>query len=114
MSEVVEVEILSLIYEVEDDWLRNWQKRTGYNMDTHPIYLALRGDVEPLQQWCRSRGDIWVMERLDLVLEVFKSLICYGQLQPIEITKDKVIITGHKRCSCLLLMGKRTVKAVVK
>ena len=53
------------------------------------------------------------MERMDLVMDVYKSLIRYGQIEPIEIDGN-VIVTGHKRACCMLVMGKGKIKAEVK
>ena len=102
--------ITALKYDAEDDWLKSWAKEHGNTMSTHPLYLALKGDRFPLHKWCNFRGDIWLMERISLLLDVYRSLIRYGQIEPIEV-KDGVIVTGHKRAACLMIMGKETIKA---
>lgn len=108
-TKTTEVSIASLKFDAEDPWLDAWGKKHDYAISKHPLYLALKGDITPLKDWCRSRGDIWAMERLDLVFSVYKSLIEFGQLEPIVLNGNK-IVTGHKRCCCLLAMGKDTVK----
>ena len=105
------VKIKDLKFDSEDDWLINWAKENGDSINKHPIYLALQGDRMPLHKWCTARKDIWLMERLDLVMDVYKSLIRYGQLEPIKINKNNKIITGHKRACCMLIMGKDEIKA---
>ncbi len=113
MSEIKEVDIRSLKFSSEDSWLDAWGKQKGHNITSHPIYLALKGNNKPLQNWCNARKDIWMMERMDLVMDVYKSLIRYGQIEPIEIDGN-VIVTGHKRACCMLVMGKGKIKAEVK
>jgi len=100
-----ELSITALKYEAGDAWLKSYGEKNGFGIDKHPLYLALKGDVMTLHKWCNSRQDIWTMERLDLLFDVYKSLIRYGQLKPI-VVKDGFIVTGHKRACCLLIMGK--------
>ena len=107
-----EVDIKDLKFDVEDDWLREYANKNGNSIDKHPLYLALKGDKSILDQWCTYLKNIWLMERIDLLLDVYKSLIRYGQLEPIRLKADKTIITGHKRACVLLIMGKDKVKAV--
>ncbi len=114
MSNIKDVPIRSLRFTSEDSWLNAWGKQKGQNITSHPIYLALRGDKTPLHNWCTARKDIWMMERLDLVMDVYKSLIRYGQIIPIEIDSKNRIITGHKRACCLLIMGKDKIRAEIK
>ena len=111
-TKTIEVSITSLKFSSEDVWLTQWAKDGGGLITNHPIYLALKGDRMPLHKWCTFRRDIWLMERLDLVMDVYKSLIRYGQLEPIIITRDNVIVSGHKRACCLLIMGHKTIKSV--
>ena len=108
-----DVSITSLKFSAEDDWLKDLAKKDN-SITNHPIYSALKGDRMPLHQWSTFRGDIWLMERLDLVFDVYKSLIRYGQLEPIEIDKDNIIISGHKRACCLLIMGKEKISAKIR
>lgn len=114
MSKIIEVPIRLLKYIGEDDWLLNYKKEKGNSILVHPLYLAVRGDKVPLEKWCAFRQDIWMMERLSLIFDVYKSLIRYGQLEPILINIDMELISGHKRAICLLLMGYTMIKASYK
>ena len=111
----MEVAIKQLKYSVDegDNWLKEWSKKTGDTIEYHPLYLALRGDRFPLFNWCNARKDIFLMQRLDLLLDVYKSLIRYGQVLPIKITKDGMVVTGHKRACCMLAMGKEKINAQI-
>jgi len=112
MNNIIDVELKKLRFSGADGWKDVYAKEKGDSILVHPIYLALRGDRGPLEQWCNFRKDIWLMERLDLVMDVYKSLIRYGQIEPIVIRKDLTIVTGEKRVCCMLIMGKDTIKAV--
>lgn len=107
-----EVFITSLKFKTEDDFMKEYASKHGNSIIFHPNYLALKGDKSVMEQWCSFRKDIWLMERLDLLFDVYKSLIRYGQLEPIIINNDNEIITGEKRACCMLVMGKDKIKAV--
>lgn len=114
---IIEVPITSLRFERGDIWLNAYadKRRGGDFIEFHPLYLALRGNIKPLDKWCAASGEsIWLLERIDAIIYVYRSLIRFGQLEPIVITKDNVIVTGHKRACCLMIMGKKTIKAVYK
>lgn len=109
------IKIKKLRFERGDVWLKAYadKSRGGDFIEYHPLYLALRGNIQPLDKWCSASGEtIWLLERIDALIYVLRSLIRFGQLEPIVITKDNVIVTGHKRACCLLIMGKKTIKAV--
>lgn len=108
-----ELSITALKYEAVDEWLKSYGEKNGFGIDKHPLYLALKGDFMTLHEWCNSRQDIWTMERLDLLFDVYRSLIRYGQLEPI-VVKNGVIVTGHKRACCLLIMGRDKIKVELK
>jgi hypothetical protein len=108
---MIEVALKDLKFISSDDWIDEYKRKHGNSIFVHPVYLALKGDKNTLEQWCSFRKDIWLMERLDLVFDVYKSLIRYGQLEPIIINKDYGIVTGEKRSCCLLIMGKEFIKA---
>lgn len=111
-TRIIEPFITSLKYSYEDGWLENYALEEGQGIDKHPLYLALKGNIEPLIGWCNSRDNLEIEDRLDKLFEVYKSLILNGQLEPIVITKDNVIVTGHKRSCCFLNMGKEKIKAI--
>ena len=108
-----EVDIKSLKFNnIEDDWLAQYARNNGNSIEKYPLYLALKGDKKPLEKWCAFRQDVWLMERLDLLMDIYKSLIRYGQIEPIVINKNMEIVSGHKRACCLLIMGKDKIKVV--
>lgn len=107
----IEVSIGSLKFEYEDPWLGKYADEVSPYMDFHPLALALKGNINPLRAWCAWRRDMKIDTKLNELMNLYKSLIINGQLEPIVITRDNVIVTGHKRCSCFLAMGKDKINA---
>lgn len=105
------VNINELTYLTEDPWMEEWASKMGRTFDKHIMYLALKGKRDGLVDWCNSRPDIWITDRLGLLFNVYMSLVMYGQLEPIIIDQNKRVVTGHKRVCCLLAMGQTTVEA---
>lgn len=78
------------------------------NMNFHPNYFALVGNLEPLQKWCIYLNQDW-RDRMFRLLWVYNFMKNEGQTKPIAVDKNFRIITGHKRAAAMLALGHKTI-----
>jgi hypothetical protein len=108
----VSITSLKTTTTIDDLWFFNYRNNFGYGIEVHPNYKALKGDREPLEEWCKSlriNSKVWMRNLLDLLEDIKKN----GIKEPIWIYKDYRINTGHKRVSIALFLGYTTIKAVI-
>jgi len=111
-TKTIEVFIDALRITYEDDWLGNYVEINGDSISKFPLYLALKGDVKPLKEWSEFRS-MYFIDRIEILINLYKDIILNGQIEPIKIYHDMRINTGHKRASCMKLMGYKKIKAII-
>jgi hypothetical protein len=111
-TKITEVSIDALKVTYEDKWLENYVKKNGDSVSKFPLYLALKGNTTPLKDWSNFRS-MSLKYRIENLIDLYKDIIYNGQLEPIKIYKDMRINTGHKRASCMKLMGYKKISAII-
>ena len=103
----MEIEILKLTVLSEDNYIKE-----GWDVENHPNYYALQGDINPLEAWCKVLKQDW-HDRMFRLLWVYNFIKTVGQTRPIDVDKNFRIITGHKRAAAMLALGHKTIKVNV-
>ena len=103
----MEIEISKLKVLSEDEYIKGW-----WTIANHPNYHALKGDLYPLEEWCKVIKQDW-RERLFRLMWVYMFIKEEGQTKPIDVDKNFRIITGHKRAAAMLALGHKTIKVNV-